>query len=226
MRPYQLAGFRWLACLSKNGLGAVLADDMGLGKTLQAISVLLYMKDIKLGWGSRFLSDPDPLSVITKYSQPCNVCFFASSRSEVFWIPPPAFRRKVCWWRMARSGPSSRWCHQGFFATGSASSNVGRPACASTRTTAPNAASQMTWAELLGCRLKVFPWKRVRHPFSKGMRPRGPKCYALVGVQPEKGGRARGSLTTFHESLVRATFAPPPDLGLRCPSDDVRDRPK
>ncbi|CAK9055982.1 unnamed protein product [Durusdinium trenchii] len=45
LRPYQLAGFRWLACLSKNGLGAVLADDMGLGKTLQAISVLLYMKE-------------------------------------------------------------------------------------------------------------------------------------------------------------------------------------
>ncbi|CAK9113963.1 Uncharacterized ATP-dependent helicase YwqA [Durusdinium trenchii] len=63
LRPYQLAGFRWLACLSKNGLGAVLADDMGLGKTLQAISVLLYMKDIKLGWGSRFLSDPEGLLV-------------------------------------------------------------------------------------------------------------------------------------------------------------------
>lgn len=44
LRPYQLAGFRWLACLCKNGLGAVLADDMGLGKTLQCISVLLYMK--------------------------------------------------------------------------------------------------------------------------------------------------------------------------------------
>ena len=44
LRPYQLAGFRWLACLCKNGLGAVLADDMGLGKTLQCISVLVYMK--------------------------------------------------------------------------------------------------------------------------------------------------------------------------------------
>jgi len=45
LRPYQLAGFRWMACLCKNGLGAVLADDMGLGKTLQCISVLLYLKD-------------------------------------------------------------------------------------------------------------------------------------------------------------------------------------
>ena len=49
LRPYQLAGFRWMACLCKNGLGAVLADDMGLGKTLQCISVLLYLKDG--GWG-------------------------------------------------------------------------------------------------------------------------------------------------------------------------------
>jgi SNF2 family DNA or RNA helicase len=38
-----------MACLCKNGLGAVLADDMGLGKTLQCISVLLYLKDG--GWG-------------------------------------------------------------------------------------------------------------------------------------------------------------------------------
>lgn len=48
LRPYQLAGFRWLACLCKNGLGAVLADDMGLGKTLQCISVLVYMKEHRL----------------------------------------------------------------------------------------------------------------------------------------------------------------------------------
>ena len=45
LRPYQLAGFRWMACLCKNGLGAMLADDMGLGKTLQCISILLYLKD-------------------------------------------------------------------------------------------------------------------------------------------------------------------------------------
>ena len=50
MRPYQLAGFRWMACLCKNGLGAVLADDMGLGKTLQCISVLLYLKDSRGIW--------------------------------------------------------------------------------------------------------------------------------------------------------------------------------
>lgn len=48
MRPYQVAGFQWLACLARNGLGAVLADDMGLGKTLQAISVILHLKEMEL----------------------------------------------------------------------------------------------------------------------------------------------------------------------------------
>ncbi|WP_231615321.1 DEAD/DEAH box helicase [Novipirellula artificiosorum] len=41
LRDYQLDGYRWLARLSKWGVGAVLADDMGLGKTVQALGVLL-----------------------------------------------------------------------------------------------------------------------------------------------------------------------------------------
>ncbi len=41
LRPYQVAGFKWLRRLAELGLGACLADDMGLGKTLQAISMLL-----------------------------------------------------------------------------------------------------------------------------------------------------------------------------------------
>ncbi|MBM7806555.1 superfamily II DNA or RNA helicase [Geodermatophilus bullaregiensis] len=40
LRPYQLEGLRWLACLWDAGLGGVLADDMGLGKTLQTLAVL------------------------------------------------------------------------------------------------------------------------------------------------------------------------------------------
>src|SRR5690606_26113500 len=31
LRPYQLAGFHWLAFLWRNRLGGILADDMGLG---------------------------------------------------------------------------------------------------------------------------------------------------------------------------------------------------
>jgi superfamily II DNA or RNA helicase len=45
LRPYQLEGFRWLAQLYENQLGACLADDMGLGKTLQTIAMLLYAKE-------------------------------------------------------------------------------------------------------------------------------------------------------------------------------------
>ncbi len=45
LRPYQLAGFRWLHFLSEVGWGGILADDMGLGKTAQAISMLLYFKN-------------------------------------------------------------------------------------------------------------------------------------------------------------------------------------
>ena len=45
LRPYQLAGARWLVRHHHELLGACLADDMGLGKTLQTIAVLLYAKE-------------------------------------------------------------------------------------------------------------------------------------------------------------------------------------
>ena len=40
LRPYQRAGFEWLASLRRSGLGGVLADDMGLGKTVQALAMI------------------------------------------------------------------------------------------------------------------------------------------------------------------------------------------
>ncbi|MGA3007644.1 MAG: DEAD/DEAH box helicase, partial [Opitutaceae bacterium] len=43
LRPYQVDGFHFLAFLSANRLGGVLADDMGLGKTLQALTWLLWL---------------------------------------------------------------------------------------------------------------------------------------------------------------------------------------
>jgi len=42
LRPYQLAGFRWLAYLWANRLGGILADDMGLGKTAQALALIAH----------------------------------------------------------------------------------------------------------------------------------------------------------------------------------------
>jgi superfamily II DNA or RNA helicase len=44
LRPYQLAGVKWLALLTRLGLGACLADDMGLGKTIQVLALLLYLR--------------------------------------------------------------------------------------------------------------------------------------------------------------------------------------
>jgi len=41
LRPYQEAGYQWLARLAHAGAGACLADDMGLGKTVQTLALLL-----------------------------------------------------------------------------------------------------------------------------------------------------------------------------------------
>ncbi|HEU4758051.1 MAG TPA: DEAD/DEAH box helicase [Agromyces sp.] len=46
LRPYQLAGFRWLAYLWANRLGGVLADDMGLGKTVQCLALVQHAVSI------------------------------------------------------------------------------------------------------------------------------------------------------------------------------------
>ena len=44
LRPYQLDGFHFLAYLTANNFGGVLADDMGLGKTLQALSWIAWLR--------------------------------------------------------------------------------------------------------------------------------------------------------------------------------------
>jgi superfamily II DNA or RNA helicase len=43
LRPYQLEGYHFLAHLTANNLGGILADDMGLGKTVQALTWLLHL---------------------------------------------------------------------------------------------------------------------------------------------------------------------------------------
>ncbi|MFT4213073.1 MAG: DEAD/DEAH box helicase [Microbacterium sp.] len=44
LRPYQRAGFDWLAFLWRHRLGGVLADDMGLGKTLQLLALAAHIR--------------------------------------------------------------------------------------------------------------------------------------------------------------------------------------
>ncbi len=46
LRAYQRRGVGWLAHLRQLGLGACLADDMGLGKTVQAIALLLHVRQM------------------------------------------------------------------------------------------------------------------------------------------------------------------------------------
>ena len=45
LRPYQKAGFQWLAYLDTIKWGGLLADDMGLGKTIQTLTFLQYYKN-------------------------------------------------------------------------------------------------------------------------------------------------------------------------------------
>ena len=47
LRPYQKRGFQWLYSNADKGLGSCLADDMGLGKTIQAIALILKLKEEK-----------------------------------------------------------------------------------------------------------------------------------------------------------------------------------
>jgi len=44
LRPYQIEGYHFLAYLSANRFGGILADDMGLGKTLQALAWLAWLR--------------------------------------------------------------------------------------------------------------------------------------------------------------------------------------
>ncbi|MEI6683319.1 MAG: SNF2-related protein [Bacteroidota bacterium] len=44
LRPYQLAGYRWMIKNAAIGFGSLIADDMGLGKTVQVISAILKFK--------------------------------------------------------------------------------------------------------------------------------------------------------------------------------------
>lgn len=45
LRPYQKAGFDWLAFLWAHRLGGILADDMGLGKTLQVLTLIAHARE-------------------------------------------------------------------------------------------------------------------------------------------------------------------------------------
>ena len=84
LRPYQEAGFHWLAFLHDIGSGGVLADDMGLGKTIQTIALLLHVKaaDEKEGRPFKALIVA-PTSVVTNWLREMDR--FAPSLTHALW---------------------------------------------------------------------------------------------------------------------------------------------
>ncbi len=60
LRPYQKEGFHFLAYLSTNRFGGILADDMGLGKTLQTLTWIAWVRNLHSARknGSREISVP------------------------------------------------------------------------------------------------------------------------------------------------------------------------
>jgi superfamily II DNA or RNA helicase len=61
LRPYQERGFRWAFSNLMSGFGCVLADDMGLGKTIQAIALMLALREGGLGSGGFLVVAPASL---------------------------------------------------------------------------------------------------------------------------------------------------------------------
>jgi superfamily II DNA or RNA helicase len=68
LRPYQEQGLSWLHFIHEIGSGGVLADDMGLGKTIQAIALLLALKQEKKTKPLRALIVA-PTSVVTNWQR-------------------------------------------------------------------------------------------------------------------------------------------------------------
>ena len=69
LRPYQVAGFNWLAYLYEHRLGGVLADDMGLGKTLQALALVCHVHDS--GHSAAPFLVVAPTSVVGNWADEC-----------------------------------------------------------------------------------------------------------------------------------------------------------
>ena len=75
LRPYQLAGFHFLAYLSANRFGGILADDMGLGKTLQTLTWIAWLQKTYPVTGPSLIICPK--SVVEIWIQEA-ACYFPS----------------------------------------------------------------------------------------------------------------------------------------------------
>lgn len=68
LRTYQKDGYRWMRVLFEHGFGGILADDMGLGKTVQALSLLLSLKEEGKGGTTLIVS---PASLVFNWKAEC-----------------------------------------------------------------------------------------------------------------------------------------------------------
>lgn len=80
LRPYQDAGLSWLKFIHDIGSGGVLADDMGLGKTVQAIALLLVVKQEEKKVRALIVA---PTSVVTNWQR--ELTRFAPTLTVALW---------------------------------------------------------------------------------------------------------------------------------------------
>jgi hypothetical protein len=84
LRPYQVAGFHFLAYLSSNQFGGILADDMGLGKTLQTLTWIAWLQKTYPPTGPSLIVGPK--SVVETWTQEA-AQYFPSLRIAVLRKP-------------------------------------------------------------------------------------------------------------------------------------------
>ncbi|MEC8051298.1 MAG: DEAD/DEAH box helicase [Myxococcota bacterium] len=90
LRDYQRRGLDWLSMLHRHRLTGILADDMGLGKTMQAISLLLKIKEDE-GFGQSLVVAPT--SVVTVWRD--EIQRFAPAIRIAMWHGSPKLRYEI-----------------------------------------------------------------------------------------------------------------------------------
>ncbi len=90
LRDYQARGLDWLAMLHRHRLTGILADDMGLGKTMQALALILKVREEE---GVKPTLVVAPTSVVTVWRD--EAARFAPSLKTVLWHGPPKARQAV-----------------------------------------------------------------------------------------------------------------------------------
>lgn len=90
LRDYQARGLDWLAMLHRHRLTGVLADDMGLGKTMQALALIMKVKETDGQKPSLVIA---PTSVVTVWRD--EAARFAPTLKTVLWHGPPKERQSI-----------------------------------------------------------------------------------------------------------------------------------